>query len=105
MLDGKCPHHTTTVSEATKTSWRRRGHAASMRARLPVEFTPAAFDSEQSARRVLEETADLVRAGKMPTSVANAVSKLAGVAIRATELDVLRRLASLEKRLAPEKKR
>jgi hypothetical protein len=76
-----------------------------MRARMPTTFTPASFESEKSARRVLEETADLVRQGKMPTSVANAVSKIAGVAARLGELRLAAKLAELEERLGEKKRR
>jgi len=100
MADGRCPHHTTTVSEKLKKAWRQRGHAASMRARMPATFTPADFASEEGARKVLEETANLVREGKLPVSVANAVSKIAGVAARLGELRLEEKLNELERQLA-----
>ena len=99
MPDGRCPHHTTTVSDKTKQTWRQRGNAASRRARMPVTFTPADFASEDGARKMLEEAANLVRAGKMPVSVANAVSKLAATALKAAELRHAEALAEVERRL------
>jgi hypothetical protein len=99
MPDGRCPHHSVTISEAQKRSWRQRGQKASMRARLPIEFAPADFSTEEGARRALEQAADLVRAGQMPTSVANALAKIAGVALKASELRLAAQVAEIERQL------
>jgi len=48
---------------------------------------------------VLEEASDLVRSGKLPVSVANAVAKLAGTALKASEVALGRRLAEVEREI------
>jgi len=98
--DHRCPHHTTTVSEKTRRGWRQRGLAAQQRAKMPTTFTAADFSTEEGARKILEETTNLVRQGKMPTSVANVVSKLAGTALKLAELKLVKRLGDLERQLA-----
>jgi hypothetical protein len=71
---------------------------AQKEARFP-QYTKANFASAEGARAALEEAADLVRAGKMPVSIANSVSRLAGVALKASEVALGKRLADLEREL------
>jgi hypothetical protein len=46
-----------------------------------------------------EETADLVRQGRMPTSVGNVVSKIASTALKLAEVKLAARLAEFERQL------
>jgi hypothetical protein len=70
-----------------------------MRARMPVTFSPADLTSADAARKIVEDTLDLVRRGKMPTSVANVVQKLVAVGLKANETKLAERIAALEERL------
>ena len=95
-VDGThCPMHSPKISDEVRTAWRQRGRMAQKEAKFP-HFTKADFSSAEGARAALEEAADLVRAGKMPVSVANAVSKLAGTALKASEVALAKRLAEIE---------
>ena len=100
MIEGeRCVAHSPKYSDEQRKVWRQRGRIAQRRAaRAP--FDPADFSTAKGARRALEHAADAVRAERMTVSVANAVAKLAGAAIRASEAEVSRRLADLEKRLS-----
>lgn len=94
-----CYWHDPNVSDEVKRAARQRGRAAMVKARTPVSFTKADFSSEESARRVLEEAADLVRQGRLPVSVANAVTKMVAAAAKLGELKLAARLHELEERL------
>jgi hypothetical protein len=94
-----CYWHNPEISEAEKNAARARGHRAAKQARLPLKFTKADYSSEEGARQVLEEASDLVRSGKLPVSVANALAKLAGTALKASEVALGKRLAALESEL------
>ena len=76
-----------------------------VRSRMPVTFTPADLTTADSARALVEETINLARAGKLPTSTANAVSKLVAVGLRAAELKLAERIAEIERLLAEARKR
>jgi hypothetical protein len=94
-----CYWHNPEIPEAEKNAARSRGQRAAQQARLPLEFTKADYSSEEGARKVLEEASDLVRQGKLPVSVANALAKLAGVALKASELRLAAQINALEARL------
>jgi hypothetical protein len=98
-IAGKCPMHSPKVSEAEKKAWRQRGRMVQRAARFP-QFTKADFASAEGARAALEEAAVLVRAGKMPVSIVNVVAKIAGTALRASEVALGKRLAEVERELA-----
>jgi hypothetical protein len=93
-----CPLHSPRWSEAEKQIWRKRGNLALQQQRRG-DFTKADFSSADGARAALEEAADLVRAGKMTVSVANAVSKLAGVALKVSEVALGKRLGEIEREI------
>lgn len=97
MPDARCPQHSTSVSEAQKTAWRKRGHKSLMQSREPVRFLAADLSSETSARALVEETINFARAGKIATSTANAVAKLVAVGLRASELKLAAQVAAMEK--------
>jgi hypothetical protein len=59
----------------------------------------ADYGNVDTARQVLEETSDLVRAGKLSVSVANAVAKLASVGLKASEVALGKRLGDVEREL------
>jgi NAD(P)-dependent dehydrogenase (short-subunit alcohol dehydrogenase family) len=94
-----CYWHNPEISEAEKNAARARGHRAAKQARLPLKFTKADYTSADGARKVLEEASDLVRSGKLPVSVANAVAKLAGIALKASEVALGKRLAEVEREI------
>lgn len=98
-VGGYCYWHSPTISEAAKQAARVRGHKNAAKARLPLKFTPADFATEAGARKVLEETADFVRSGKIPNSTAQTIAKLAGVAARLGELRAAEEIAKLQREL------
>ena len=104
--DGKryCFFHDPDRSEAEKNAARVRGRKNAARARLPLRFTPADFATEAGARKVLEETADFVRSGKIPNSTAQTIAKLAGVAARLAEMKAAEEIARLEREIAAKTK-
>jgi hypothetical protein len=85
MPDRRCPHHSTTVSAKTKRTWQERGRKNAMKSRGPISLTAADLSSAGKARALVEETLDLVRRGRMPTSVGNVVYKLVSVGLKANE--------------------
>ncbi len=93
-----CPIHSPQWSEAEKNVWRKRGRIAQQKAALAT-FPPCDFASEEGCRRALELAGDAVLKGRLPTSSANALAKLAAVGLKAAELGVARRLASIEQTL------
>ena len=94
-----CYWHNPEISEAEKNAARARGHRLAKQARMPLKFTTADYSTADGARQVLEEASDLVRSGKLPVSVANAVARLAGTALKASEVALGKRLADVEKEL------
>jgi hypothetical protein len=99
MADHHCPHHSTTVSAKTKRAWQERGRKNAMKSRGPISVTAADLSSADKARALVEETLDLVRRGRMPTSIANVVQKLVSVGLKANEQRLAERIAALEERL------
>ena len=100
MPDGRCPHHSTTVSEKTKTGWRQLGQRNSRLSRAPQAFTAANFTDPATTQRLLEEVTDALLRGKIAVSTAKAVSSLAGAAARLTELRAAEELTDLQQQLA-----
>jgi hypothetical protein len=103
-VDGYCYWHSPKISEAAKNAARERGRRNGAKARLPLKFTPADFATEAGARKVLEETADFVRSGKIPNSTAQTIAKLAGVAARLAEMKAAEEIARLEREIAAKTK-
>jgi len=94
-----CYWHNPAIPDAEKNAARSRGHRAAKQARLPLKFTKANFSTEEGVRGVLEEAADLVRAGRLPVSIANVVAKLAKTGMQAAELKLAEQIREMERRL------
>src|SRR5262245_24401263 len=100
--DGKryCYFHAPNISEAAKEAARERGRKHAAKARLPLKFTPAKFGDAEQTEKMLNEAADLVRAGKLPVSVANALTKIASAAAKLAEIRASEEIARLEREIA-----
>jgi hypothetical protein len=100
MPDGRCPHHSSTVSEKTRQAWRDRGRRHSMLGRKPVVFPKANYADPDGVQRLLESVTDALLAGKLPTSTAKAVSSLAGAAAKLTDIKLAEKIAEIERQIA-----
>ena len=63
----------------------------------PDPILPADYRDEESTRKLLEQTTDLVRQHKLSVSVGNCVAKLAGAAARLSEQKLARQMSELQK--------
>jgi hypothetical protein len=100
-----CYFHDPAIPEWKKKAARARGHRAAKQARLPLKSVKADYSSADGARQVLEEASDLVRSGKLSVSVANAVAKLAGTALKASEVAIAKKIADIERTIREQAKR
>jgi hypothetical protein len=95
--DGRCWWHSTLIDEATRKAARARGAAAFKASRT---LSPADLSSAASARRLVEETINLVRRGLIPVTVANAVQRLVSTGLQANEQELGERIAEIERQLS-----
>ena len=105
MRDGRCPHHSSTVSERTRRAWRDRGRRNALLGRKPIAFPKADFSDAERLQKLLEAVTDAVLAGKLPTSTAKAVSSLFANAAKLPGLRLEEQIVEAEQHIATAQKK
>ena len=98
-----CWSHDTDVPAEVKQAARKRGGAArahqitALKSLVDELQIPLAMDSPGDITKLLKDTTMRVRSGALPPRTGSVIAQLANTALKAFELDVLRRLQELEK--------
>jgi hypothetical protein len=97
---GHCYWHSEKVDPNERMAAAVRGglHATHQRTLAKIE-SRTSLSSERAARRLLEQTIDDVRLGRITPNIANSVAQLVATAIKLGELRLTSELARLEREL------
>jgi hypothetical protein len=103
--DGRCFWHSDRFSDAERRAAAiKGGYLATQRVMLDGEVPPVDLSNEDGARKLLEQTIDQVRTGKIASTVANSIFNGLTVAIRLAELKLAAQVAQLEAELDREER-
>ncbi len=78
---------------------RRQGGLTQMLREVGLDLGPIDMKDTNDLRRVLAESTRAVASGRIPASVAGAISQLIGTALRVAEVEALSKIAALERQL------
>jgi len=99
LKNSYCFYHNPDVKKADKKEAQSRGGKGN-KSRVSETLPPITFKKSRNVVGLLEETINLVRAGKMEIRVANCIGYLSGHIIKAIEVSELtQRLQEVEKKI------